>query len=165
MITAEKWIQELNLIPHPEGGFYKETYRSGFEVDQKSLPIGMNGSRRLSTSIYYLLRSGEISRLHRLRSDEIWYYHYGSSVKIILIDKEGNKKSRMLGPRIERAEHLQILIPAGTVFAAGIPDSDTYSLFGCVVSPGFEFSDFELFTKEDLMQAYPKLTDVIEKYG
>lgn len=164
MINVENWIQELNLKPHPEGGFYKETYRSAFEIDKNTLPVGYEGTRRLSTSIYYLLRSGEISRLHRLRSDEVWYYHFGSPVKVILIDKEGNKKSRILGPRIDKAEKLQIVIPAGTIFAAEVVESDSYSLFGCVVSPGFEFSDFEMFDKDDLLQAYPKLSEVIEKY-
>ena len=164
MLPAEKWIQELNLKPHPEGGFFAETYRSGIEVNQKELPRGFSGNRRLATSIYYLLRSGEISRLHRLRSDEIWYYHYGSSLKLILIDKEGKKKSRILGPRVDKAEHLQVLIPAGTIFAAEILESNSYSLFGCVVAPGFDFADFELFEKDDMLQAYPNLSDVIEKY-
>jgi predicted cupin superfamily sugar epimerase len=164
MQTAEYWIQHLDLRPHPEGGFYRETYRSTLEVDNRVLPVGYNGNRRLSTSIYYLLRSGEISHLHRLRADEIWYYHYGSSLKIILIDKEGRKHTRFLGARAEKAEHMQVLIPAGTVFAAEVADTGSFSLFGCMVSPGFEFDDFELFSKEDLVQAYPQHAEIIEKY-
>lgn len=163
MISAEQWIRELKLKPHPEGGFYSETYRSGLSVGKKDLPVGFAGSRRLTTSIYYLLRSGEISKLHRLRADEIWYYHYGSSLKLILIDQEGRKQSKILGPRIEKAESLQILIPAGTIFGAEILEDNSYSLFGCVVSPGFEFDDFEMFSREDLLQAYPKLSDLIER--
>ncbi len=164
MNTAEYWIQHLNLLPHPEGGFYREIFKSSIEVGNNVLPKGFSGSRRLSTSIYYLLRAGEISRFHRLRSDEIWYYHIGTGLKIVLIDPEGQKHVRLLGPKIEKAEHLQVFIPAGTIFGAELADSESFSLFSCMVSPGFEFDDFELFEKEDLLQAYPKHADIIEKF-
>jgi len=165
MNTAEYWIQHLKLKPHPEGGFFREIYRSNVETDQKNLPHGYEGARRLSTSIYYLLRSGDISRFHRLRSDEIWYYHYGSMVKIILIDQQGHKHSKLLGPRPERAEQPQVIVPAGTVFGAEITEKNSFGLYGCMVTPGFEFDDFEVFSKEDLIQAYPKHADIIEKFG
>jgi predicted cupin superfamily sugar epimerase len=162
--TAEYWIQHFNLLPHPEGGFYRETYRSVLEVEQKDLPIGYDGNRRLSTSIYYLLRSGEKSRFHRLRSDELWYFHYGCSLNIFLIDQEGKKHSRRLGANVEKTEQMQVLIPAGTVFAAEVSGKESYSLIGCMVSPGFEFEDFELFSQEDLVQAYPQHTDLIRRF-
>ena len=73
MHSAEFWIQHLDLKPHPEGGFYKEVYRSGIEMGKDVMPFVFSGTRRLATSIYYLLRSGEISKLHRLKSDELWY--------------------------------------------------------------------------------------------
>ncbi len=165
MNTAEYWIQHLNLQPHPEGGFFREIYRSNVETNHKNLPQGYQGNRRLSTSIYYLLRSGDISRFHRLRSDEIWYYHYGSTVKIVLINQEGHKYSRLLGPRPDRAEQPQVIIPAGTVFGAEITDSNSFGLYGCMVTPGFEYDDFEVFNKEDLIQAYPKHAGIIEKFG
>jgi uncharacterized protein len=165
MQKAEYWIQNLNLLPHAEGGFYREIFRSNVDVDQKHLPVGYDGSRRLSTSIYFLLRSGDVSRFHRLRSDELWYYHAGSGLKLILIDREGNKHTRLLGPRLEKAEQLQVLIPAGTIFGAEVLESGSYGLVGCMVSPGFEFADFEVFEKEDLIQAYPRHIDVINKFG
>lgn len=164
MHTAEYWIQHFNLIPHPEGGFYRETYRSTLEIVNKDLPIGYSGDRRLSTSIYYLLRSGEKSRFHRLRSDELWYFHYGSVLKIVLIDQEGRKHTRMLGANAEKAEHMQVMIPAGTVFAAEVSGKESFSLVGCLVSPGFEFEDFELFSQDDLIQAYPQHSDLIRKF-
>jgi uncharacterized protein len=163
MNTAEYWIQHLNLLPHPEGGFYRELFKSSVEVGNNLLPRGFSGSRRLATSIYYLLRAGEISRLHRLKSDEIWYFHFGSSLRIVMIDPEGQKHVRFLGQKIEKTEHLQILIPAGTIFGAELTDPNLFGLFSCMVSPGFEFDDFELFDKEDLLQAYPKHTDIIER--
>jgi predicted cupin superfamily sugar epimerase len=165
MNNLEYWIQHLGLLPHPEGGFYKETFRSSISIDKKMLPLGYKDSRRLVTSIYYLLRSGDISHFHRLRSDELWYYHYGSSIRIIIIDQEGHKQTKILGPRIEKAEHLQVTIPAGTIFGAEVIDSSSFGLFGCVVAPGFEFDDFEIYSKEDLKQAYPKHADLIEKFG
>jgi predicted cupin superfamily sugar epimerase len=152
------------LLPHPEGGFYREVFKSSIEIGNNFLPRGFNGSRRLATSIYYLLRAGEISRLHRLKSDELLYFHFGSSLRIVMIDPEGQKHVRFLGPKIEKAEHLQILIPAGTIFGAELTNLGLFSLFSCAVSPGFEFDDFELFEKEDLLQAYPKHTDTIERF-
>jgi predicted cupin superfamily sugar epimerase len=164
MHTAEYWIQHFNLQPHPEGGFFRETYRSTLEIENKELPVGYNGNRRLATSIYYLLRSGERSRFHRLRSDELWYFHYGSVLKIIMIDQEGQKHTRLLGANVEKAEHMQVLIPSGTVFAAEVSGKESYSLIGCMVSPGFEFDDFELFRQDDLIQAYPQHTELIKRF-
>lgn len=164
MVTKEYWIQHLDLKPHPEGGFFKEVYRSTIGVSKDELPVGYKSARRLSTSIYYLLRSGDISRMHRLKSDELWYYHFGSSLKVIYIDHEGKKHTKILGNNPEKAEYFHILIPAGNIFAAEVIDPDSYSLISCVVSPGFEYEDFELFSKDDLLQAYPKHADLFEKY-
>lgn len=164
MQTAEYWIHHLKLLPHPEGGFYREVYRSNIEVGQQYLSPAFNGNRRLCTSIYYLLRSQDISRFHRLKSDELWFYHQGSSLKIIIIDHEGNKHTRMLGANAEKTERLQIECSAGTIFGATVMSENSYSLVSCIVVPGFEFSDFELFDQEDLIQAFPKLADVIKKF-
>jgi hypothetical protein len=165
MYTAEYWIQHFSLIPHPEGGFYRETFRSSIEIDHGNLIKGYQGKRRLSTSIYYLLRSGEKSKFHRLRSDELWYFHFGSTLKIVLIDQEGNKHKRLLGSHAEKAEHMQVIIPAGTLFAAEVNEKGSYSLMGCMVSPGFEFEDFELFSPEDMLQAYPQHAEIIQKFS
>jgi predicted cupin superfamily sugar epimerase len=165
MYTAEYWIQNLKLEPLLEGGFYREIFRSTTEIDLDALPVGYDGSRRLSTSIYYLLRSGDVSRFHRLRSDEQWYFHYGSSIRIIIIDQEGNKHTKFLGAKVEKAEQLQVLIPAGSIFGAEVVEDNSYCLCGCMVSPGFEWSDFSIFEKEDLIQAYPKHADLINKFG
>lgn len=164
MDNAGYWIQHLELGPHPEGGFYKETYRSSVEVPTKGLPIGYKSARRLSTSVYYLLRSEDISRLHRLRSDELWYYHAGSPLKVISIDMEGNKQSQILGNNHDKAEQFSLMVPGGCIFCAEVVDSDSFTLVSCVVSPGFEFEDFEMFDKEDLVQAYPKHAELFEKY-
>ena len=165
MYTAEYWIQHLNLKPHPEGGFFKEEYRSNIEIDQHNLPVGYKSARRIATSIYYMLRSQDISRLHRLKSDELWYFHSGGAIKVYVIDTEGNKHTYLLGSNHERAEQYSLLIPGGSIFCAEVTEKASYGLVSCVVCPGFEFEDFEMFDKEDLIQAYPKHTALIEKYG
>ncbi len=162
--SADYWIQHLNLKPHPEGGFYSEVYRSNINVSSNQLPIGFEGDRRLATSIFFLLRSKDISKMHRLKSDEMWYFHHGSPVKIIVINREGHKKTIKLGANPEKAEHFFTLIPAGNIFAAEVIEPDTYSLFSCIVTPGFEFDDFELFDKEELIQAYPKHEELFKKF-
>jgi predicted cupin superfamily sugar epimerase len=164
MRNSEYWIQHLNLLPHPEGGFFREMYRSNIGIEQQALPYGYKGARRLCTSIYFLLRSQDISKLHRLKSDEIWYYHFGSSLKIIMIDNEGQKHTKLLGPNSEKSEQFQVEIPAGTIFGAVVTDENSYCLVSCIVAPGFDFGDFELFDREDLLQAYPKHSDFIIKF-
>lgn len=165
MNNATYWISHLHLQPHPEGGFFREVFRSSVDVPKSDLPVGFKSSRRLATSIYYLLRSGEISKLHRLRSDELWYFHAGCPLKIMYIDQEGNRHSAILGSNPEKAEVLYFHVPAGNIFAAEVVDPETFSLVSCVVTPGFEFEDFEMFPKDDLLQAYPRLSEFIEKYG
>lgn len=165
MHSADYWIQHLNLKPHPEGGFYSETYRSPIHLNPNDLPIGFSGERRLSTSIYFMLRSKDISKMHRLKSDEIWYYHHGSPLKVISIDKEGKKHTRILGSNPDKAEYFYHLIHSGNIFAAEVTEPDSYSIVSCVVTPGFEFEDFEVFEKEDLIQAYPKHSELFEKFG
>lgn len=164
MNNSQYWIQNLNLQPHSEGGFFKETFRSEVEINLKLWPHGYSGTRKISTSIYYLLQSGEISRLHRIRSDELWYYHAGGSLRIVWLDDEGREHSKILGINSEKAEELQILIPAGTIFGAEVIEADSFCLVGCMVSPGFEYDDFELFNKEKLLQTYPKQAKLIKRF-
>lgn len=165
MNTAEYWIQHLQLLPHPEGGFYRETYRSNIAISRSDLPVGFLDDRRLSTCIYYLLRSDEISKLHRLKSDEIWFYHFGSPLRVYEIDSEGAKHTHILGANHEKAEQFSLIIPAGHTFCAEVVEKNTFGLVSCMVSPGFDFNDFEIFEREDLLQAYPKHKELIEKFS
>ena len=122
------------------------------------------GHRSLSTSIYYLLRSGEVSHFHRLKSDEIWYFHMGSPVVVYLISLSGDLKIIKLGCEIDKEEVPQIVIPAGSIFGAEVAEKDSYSLVGCMVSPGFHFNDFELMEREELLMNYPVHKDIIKKF-
>ena len=156
-IAPEIFIEKLKLRPHPEGGYYSELYRS-----QKS--FANNGiTRPLSTSIYFLLKSGQVSKLHQLTSDEIWYYHSGSALTLVMIDNDGVVKEEVLGSDIENGEHPQILIEAGTIFGATIKEENSYTLMGCSVSPGFDFRDFKLFGRDELLSIYPQQKELIEK--
>ena len=150
-------IKTLCLEKHPEGGFFREIYRSAHSIGEN------NGVRTLSTSIYYLLRSGDVSRFHRLKSDELWYYHAGSSITIYSIDPAGTLHEWKLGINLEEGDRPQIIIPAGHIFGASVRDENSFSLIGCMVSPGFDFRDFELMERERLLSLFPGQKLIIEK--
>lgn len=156
MYTADYFIEKLEMEAHPEGGFYKESYKS-------EMGYSLNGdSRALWTSIYFLLKTGEISHLHRLKSDEMWYYHAGEALSIYMISPEGELIVEQLGLNVQDGEKPQVLVPKGYIFGSAM-NQNGYSLVGCMVSPGFDFKDFELFNKSDLLIQYPNHKDVINK--
>ncbi|WP_246943036.1 cupin domain-containing protein [Bacillus pinisoli] len=154
---ANYYIDHLKLIPHPEGGFYKSTFAS----DMYSSVHGKE--RRLYTSIYFLLRSKDISHLHRLKSDELWYFHGGSPLTVHIINESGEYEEEKLGLNLEKGEVPQILVPRNCIFGSSVMEPDTFSLVGCMVSPGFDFEDFELFTQDELLKDYPQHEAVIKK--
>ena len=163
MQDAPQWIAKLNLQPHPEGGYFREIYRSAEELDGITLKDKRKGTRNLATSIYFLLYSGEKSFFHRLRSDEIWYYHAGSPFNIYCIDEQGNSRNILLGSLPEMHQVPQVIIPAGTIFGAMVLENNSYSLAGCMVTPGFSFDDFELMSREYLLDKFPRERDLIIK--
>jgi predicted cupin superfamily sugar epimerase len=161
--TARYWIDKLNLTRHPEGGHYKEVYRSKEIINKKSLPSRYTSFRTFSTSVYYLLQSHEFSAFHRLKSDEIWHFYEGSPITLFLILPNGNLKKIILGRYPENNELLQFIIPRGCWFAAKVYSPGSYSLVGCTVSPGFDFDDFELGNFEKLVKLFPQHTAIIQK--
>lgn len=154
---AQKIIGQLDLMPHPEGGFYKPTYTS-----EATLPSSQ-GERKLYTNIYFLLRSHDISHLHRLQSDEFWYFHAGKSLTVHMIHEDGVYEEVKIGLDIENGEVPQFKVPKHTIFGSSVNHEDAYALVSCMVSPGFEFEDFELFTQDDLIQKYPSHKEIIQK--
>jgi predicted cupin superfamily sugar epimerase len=139
-MTSHFYINHFSLLPHPEGGYYKETFRS-----EKSFQFeGFEGERSICTSIYFLLEKGQTSALHRIKSDEIWYFHDGQTLEIIEIDSNGNETITRLGKDILNGEVLQHVVPAGIWFGARLAAHSEFCLVGCQVSPGFDFKDFEL---------------------
>ncbi len=157
------WIEKLGLLPHPEGGFYREVYRSGDRIPPGCLPERFPGPRALATSIYYLLRGGEVSCFHRLRSDEVWNFYLGGRLTIAVIRPTGELEEIHLGAGLGAGERLQAIVPAGQWFGAWVADPDSFSLTGCTLSPGFEFEDFELGARAELLSLYPRHRSAILK--
>ncbi|MFF2448228.1 cupin domain-containing protein [Neobacillus sp. NPDC058068] len=159
----ELWVAKLGLVPHPEGGYYKSTFSSWEQISDKELTVNFEGQRKLYTSIYFLLTSDNVSHFHRLKSDELWYYHAGSSLTVHVIHDNGEYEEIKLGMNLEAGEVPQALVPKNSIFGSSVLENDTCSLVGCMVSPGFEFQDFELFTQDDLLSKYPQHKDIIMK--
>lgn len=162
MYSADYFIEKLNMISHPEGGFYKEVDVSKENITDKDLNVNFEDTRNLWSSIYFLLGHGEVSNFHRLKSDEMWYYHAGSPLTIYMISPEGKLIEAQLGLNIEKGEKPQVLVPKNYIFGSAM-NNEGYALVGCMVSPGFDFKDFELFERKDLLNEYPEHKDIINK--
>lgn len=145
-------IEELNLQPHPEGGFYSEIYRS----------VDVFGNRNLMTSIYFLLTSNNVSKFHSIKSDELWFFHEGSSLTVHVLDN-GKYIEKKLGLLLEKNEKPQLLVEKNLIFGSSVNDEDSYALVSCVVSPGFDFKDFKLYSFNELIENYPDKYDIIKK--
>lgn len=133
---ANELLQALAMRPHPEGGHYVEIYRSARRVEVLERKV----QRSAITSIYFLLAAGEYSRWHRVMSDEVWHYHEGDAIELVLFDQEGLRRIR-LGP-VSRETRPTVIVPAGTWQAART--TGAYTLGACTVGPGFDFADFSL---------------------
>lgn len=163
MKNSSYWITGLDLKRHPEGGYYTESYRAIPEINTKDIFQEDLGNRNLATSIYYLLENSDVSVFHRLRSDELWYYHYGSPMLLHTFDSQNQYKQFIVGPELNENQQLQVLIPAGYIFGAEVLYSEEYSLIGCVVTPGFHYNDFEIIPRDYLMKTFPNHKELIEK--
>lgn len=161
MFTEDYFITKLGLEEHIEGGYFKELYRNSHLIDDSELPSDFEGNRSLSTTIYYLLKSGQVSKFHKLKSDEIWFYHYGSPLIVYMIDEQGNLNSVKLGLNIESGEKPQVLVPANRIFGAEVIEKDSFSFVSCMVSPGFDYRDFEIFKGKDLIKQIPQHREII----
>ncbi len=151
--TIEKLINKLELLPHPEGGFYRETYRSDQSVSKLD--------RHLMTVIYFLLTSENVSKFHRIKSDEIWFFHAGSPLIVHTLDEYDGHRQHLLGLDFQAGEYPQVLVPKNTIFGSTVKQENAFSLVSCTVSPGFSFEDFELFGRDELLKNYPNASDII----
>jgi predicted cupin superfamily sugar epimerase len=155
--TIQKLVEQLNLQPHPEGGYYRETYR-----DTRSFP-SERGQRNISTAIYFLLAKNDISHLHRLTADETWHFYSGSPLILVEITPQGNVYKTVIGNNFDRGEMPQKVVLAGNWFGAYLPEGSDYTLVGCTVAPGFDFKDFEMAKREDLLKQFPNAKEEILK--
>lgn len=163
MDQADFWINKLNLQPHPEGGCYRQVYCSSESVPGEHLPARFGGARPFSTSIYFLLRGGQFSALHRIKSDEIWHFYAGAPLSISVLELGGATSELRLGPSPERGESFQQIVPAGAWFGAALEEPQSFALLGCTVAPGFDFADFELAERDRLVAEFPQHRSLIER--
>lgn len=163
MNTKESLIEKLHLQPHPEGGYFKETYRSNGVIKSDSLNADYNGERNYSTSIYFLLTSDKFSAFHRIKQDEIWHFYDGSPIRLHVITPEGNHSEHSIGKTISEGEQPQFVVYGGCWFAAEVVNANSFSFVGCTVAPGFDFKDFELKSQKQLTKQFPHLEAIITK--
>jgi len=161
--TVDELIRRLDLARHPEGGWYRETYRCEEIIPGGALPERFGGPRPFSTSIYFLLEQREISALHRIKSDEIWHFHAGASLTIHILTPRGGRQELRLGPDLSAGESFQIVVAAGCWFGAEVSGAGEYSLVGCTVSPGFDSTDFQLGNRSELLREYPQHAEIINR--
>ena len=160
---ADYWIEQLDMAAHPEGGYFVETYRSEQRVDLDAENEDFGGRRDIATSIFYLMQGKDFSAFHRMQSDENWYFHDGAGVLIHQITPDGELITSRLGMDPHEGYFPHITVPAGTWFAAEVTDKLSFGLVSCVVSPGFEYQDFELARQEDLLSEFPQHEDLIKR--
>lgn len=157
-MTAKDIIDQLGLLAHPEGGFYKETYRS-----PETMLTEQGQRRNVSTAIYYLLENNDKSHFHRIKSDELWYFHQGETLEILVI-KDGVLQHISLGNNITAGEIPQATIPANCWFASHVKEESGFSLVSCSVAPGFDFADFEMARRHELAREFPEHATVINSF-
>ncbi len=156
-MNADQLIQFLNLKPHPEGGYYRETYRGPSPIP------GFKPQRVFSTAIYYLLVPGSVSKMHRLACDEIFHFYVGDPVTWVLLGPAGEVQKTVLGQDLKKDQQLQLVIPAGTWFGGFLNEGGQFALMGTTVAPGFEFEDFVLGDRKKLLELFPAAAREIER--
>jgi uncharacterized protein len=147
---------------HPEGGYFAETYRSAEKIPHHALPNRFKSDRSFSTGIYFLLESHHISALHRIESDEMWHFYAGCPLNVYTIDSEGVLKIIRLGNNPDNGEVFQAVVPAGVWFGSKPAVPNSYSFVGCTVAPGFDFEDFEMKTRTELLAMFPQHQAIVE---
>ena len=162
-MDASDLVRHFAMIPHPEGGFYRETYRSPGSIPSGALS-GFSGSRSFSTAILFLLREGELSHLHRIRQDEVWHFYLGGPLRLAMLSPDGDAREVLLGQDVLHGQELQRTVPAGWWFGATPAQGTLFSLVGCTVAPGFDFADFELGERGALEKRFPGAVPLIRAF-
>jgi len=161
--NARYWIERLRLEAHPEGGYFRQTYKAELVLPKAALPAGFMGARAASTAIYFLLEGKNFSAFHRLRSDELWHFYAGEPLVVHVIEPEGKYSVILLGRDLEEGQVPQAVVRAGCWFASHVADWESFAVVGCTVAPGFDFEDFEMGKREELVARYPQHREVIER--
>lgn len=155
--TLDELVRALRLEPHPEGGFYRETYRATSLVDTA------RGPRAASTAIHFLVPAGTFSALHRIASDEVWHHYAGAPLRVVQITDDGTRNDHVLGRDLLGAHVPQAVVPAGAWFGAHVEGDGAWALVGCTVAPGFDFEDFELADRSTFLARFPEHSELITR--
>jgi len=161
VITVEELITLLSLTPHPEGGYYRETYRSAETIPDNVLPDRYKGDRSYGTAIYFLLNPDTFSALHRLKTDEVFHFYLGDPVEMLQLLPSGSGRVIKIGNEIKSGMHLQVAVSRGMWQGSRLIRGGEYALLGTTVAPGFKFVDFEIGQRDKLLQSYPRFRDLI----
>lgn len=164
MNSPEQIVDRLQLKPHPDGGYYKETYRSSGGIDNAGLEEGYEGDRNYSTCIYFLLTSDSFSLFHRIRQDEIWHFYDGSPINLHTISPNGQHTEHIIGRAFDKGQVPQLVVSGGDWFVTEVMEEGAYSLVGCTVSPGFNFEDLVLADRQDLISKFPIHQGLITRF-
>ena len=162
MTDAERWIQDLRLERHPEGGWFREIYRANETIPGRCLPRRFSADRSHSTAIYFLLEGEDFSALHRLQQDELWHFYDGEQLTIHMIDPDGRHHTAMLGRESRSGQRPMAVVKGGWWFGA-TAEPQSYALVGCTVAPGFDFDDFELPARDQLLHRFPQHSTLIRR--
>lgn len=166
MQNSNHIIEQLQLKPHPEGGYFKETYRSIDTVNTQNLSAKeryQSGERAFGTAIYYMLCGENISHFHKVASDETWHFYAGTAIKLHIISPSGHYTQVLVGSQIEQGQHFQFTVSAQHWFSAELTDKTQFGLVGCTVYPGFDFADFTLASADELTKICPEQKKLIER--
>jgi predicted cupin superfamily sugar epimerase len=163
MLNAAQLIQQYNLQPHPEGGWYKETYKSHEHIPADALPKRFGGNRVFSTAIYFLLEQGNFSAFHRIKSDECWHFYAGDPLRVYVLQPNGHLDIIDLGNDIFQGQQFQYIVPANCWFASRPLPGSSFCFVGCTVAPGFDFADFEMADAASLIVKYPQYQNIIKE--
>ena len=160
-LSPENLIREYQLLPHPEGGWYREVYRSNELIPRSGLPDRFSGDRVMGTGIYFLLTDKNFSAFHRIASDEGWHFYAGTGLRIYDLSPEGTLTVHKLGANLSAGEVFQTWVPAGHWFGSRVEEPDGWALVGCTVAPGFDFADFEMAKRAELVALFPDHAGII----
>lgn len=153
------YINQLDLSPHPEGGFYKETYRS---TQEYLFSPDFHGLRNVSTAIYFMLLENNFSAFHKIKSDETWHFYAGDALEVIELSESKGLSITLLGNQLDQNSTFQHTVYANTWFASRVKSGGTFSLVGCTVAPGFDFNDFVMADRAELIKLFPQHQVLIE---
>jgi len=163
MQDYRSFIERLNLLPHPEGGYYKRYWQSDIEAEAKDASGNtIHPLRSIGSSILYLLPSHEVCAWHRLSCDEMWHYYGGSSLKIYILNRVKGLCEHTLGHDLDHSEMPQVIIPRSTWFCAEVKNQDSYSFCGCTLWPSFSYADFDLADRDLLHREFPRHQEFID---